>query len=50
MSSMKESLSIFAGDLKNAFKDLFPIIVVVALFQGLIIQAVPENVTSIVIV
>ena len=46
---MKDSLKIFAGDLKNAFKDLFPIIVVVALFQGLIIQALPENVTSIVI-
>jgi len=46
---MKESLNIFAGDLKNAFKDLFPIIIVVALFQGLIIQAVPENVISIVI-
>ena len=46
---MKESIKIFAGDLKNAFKDLFPIIVVVALFQGLIIQAVPDNLTSIVI-
>ncbi|MCF6244951.1 MAG: DUF1538 domain-containing protein [Sulfurovum sp.] len=46
---MNESLKIFAGDLKNAFKDLFPIIVVVALFQGLIIQAVPDNLVSIVI-
>ena len=46
---MKDSLGIFAGDLKNAFKDLFPIIVVVALFQGLIIQAVPANLTSIII-
>ena len=46
---MKESLKIFAGDLKNSFKDLLPIIIVVALFQGLIIQAVPENLTSIVI-
>jgi hypothetical protein len=36
---MKESLQIFAGDLKNSFKDLLPIIIVVALFQGLIIQA-----------
>ncbi len=44
---MKDSLKIFAGDLKNAFKDLFPIIVVVALFQGLIIQSMPENVLSI---
>ena len=46
---MKESLKIFSGDLKNSFKDLLPIIIVVALFQGLIIQAMPENVTSIVI-
>jgi hypothetical protein len=46
---MKESLKIFAGDLKNSFKDLLPIIVVVALFQGLIIQSVPENLSSIVI-
>ena len=46
---MKESLMIFAGDLKNSFKDLLPIIIVVALFQGLIIQAVPANLTSIVI-
>jgi len=46
---IKESLKIFAGDLKNSFKDLLPIIIVVALFQGVIIQAVPENVSSIVI-
>ncbi len=46
---LKESLKIFAGDLKNSFIDLLPIIIVVALFQGLIIQAVPENLTSIVI-
>ncbi len=46
---MNDSIKIFAGDLKNAFKDLFPIIVVVALFQGLIIQAVPDNLLSIVI-
>jgi len=45
---MKDSLKIFAGDLKNSFKDLLPIIIVVALFQGLIIQAVPENIVSIV--
>jgi hypothetical protein len=44
---MKESLKLFGGDLKNAFKDLFPIIVVVILFQGFIIQAVPENLFSI---
>lgn len=46
---MKESLQIFTEDLRNAFKDLFPIIVVVALFQGLIIQAIPHNLISIVI-
>ncbi len=46
---MKDSLKIFAGDLKNSFKDLLPIIIVVALFQGVIIQAIPENVSSIVI-
>ena len=45
---MKDSLKIFGGDLKNSFKDLLPIIIVVALFQGLIIQAVPENLASIV--
>ena len=46
---MKESLKIFAGDLKNSFKDLLPIIIVVALFQGLIISSVPDNLTSIII-
>jgi len=46
---MKESLHIFYGDLKNSFKDLLPIIIVVALFQGVIILTVPDNITSIVI-
>jgi len=46
---MKESIKIFAGDLKNSFKDLLPIIIVVALFQGVIIQALPSNLSSIVI-
>lgn len=46
---MKESLKIFAGDLKNSLKDLLPIIIVVTLFQGLIIQAVPANLSSIAI-
>ncbi|BAF72812.1 DUF1538 domain-containing protein [Sulfurovum sp. NBC37-1] len=46
---MKESLKIFAGDLKNSFMDLLPIIIVVALFQGAIIRAVPDNLLSIVI-
>jgi len=46
---MQESLKIFAGDLKNSFKDLVPIIIVVALFQGVIIRSVPDNLFSIVI-
>ena len=46
---MLTSLQIFASDLKNAFKDLLPIIIVVALFQGAIIQAMPENLSSIII-
>jgi len=46
---IKESAKIFAGDLKNAFKDLLPIIVVVALFQGVVIQAIPTNLSSIII-
>jgi len=46
---IKQSAKIFAGDLKNAFKDLLPIIVVVALFQGAIIQAMPANLSSIII-
>ena len=46
---MKESLKIFSGDLKNSFKDLLPIIIVVALFQGAIIQTIPDNIFSIII-
>jgi hypothetical protein len=46
---MKETLKIFAGDLKSSFKYLLPILIVVGLFQGAIIQAVPENLPSIVI-
>ncbi len=46
---MNESLKIFANDLKNSFKDLVPIILVVAFFQIAIIGAVPENLTSIII-
>jgi hypothetical protein len=46
---MKESIKIFSQDLKNSFKDLLPIIVVVAFFQTFIIQAMPDNLTSIVI-
>ena len=46
---MKESIKIFSKDLKNSFKDLFPIIIVVAFFQTFIIQTMPENLGSIVI-
>ncbi len=46
---IKESLKIFAGDLKHSFRDLVPIVIVVALFQGAIIQTVPENLLSIVV-
>ena len=46
---MKESLKIFSGDLKNSFRDLLPIIIVVALFQGVIIRTVPDNLISIII-
>ncbi len=46
---MKETLKIFLSDLKNSFKDLIPIIVVVAFFQIAIIQKMPENLISIII-
>ena len=45
---MIESLKIFSKDLKNSFKDLFPIIIVVAFFQTFVIQEVPDNLISIV--
>ncbi|MEA2029693.1 MAG: DUF1538 domain-containing protein [Campylobacterota bacterium] len=46
---MKETLKIFYSDLKNSFKDLLPIVVVVAFFQVAIIRAVPEGLSSIII-
>jgi hypothetical protein len=46
---MKESIKIFSQDLRNSFKDLLPIIIVVAFFQIFIIQSMPENLTSIII-
>ena len=45
--NMNESLKIFLSDLKNSFKDLAPIIVVVALFQALVIRSVPHDLFSI---
>ncbi|MBN2824595.1 MAG: DUF1538 domain-containing protein, partial [Campylobacterales bacterium] len=46
---MNNSLKIFYGDLKNSFKDLLPIVVVVAFFQIAIIQSMPNGLTSIII-
>jgi hypothetical protein len=46
---MKESINIFYQDLKNSFKDLLPIIIVVIFFQTFIIQAMPQNLSTIVI-
>ncbi len=40
---------IFLNDLKNSFKDLIPIIAVVAFFQIAIIQKIPDNTFSILI-
>ncbi len=46
---IRESLKVFYQDLRNSFKDLIPIVLVVAFFQIFVVQAVPENLTSIVI-
>jgi hypothetical protein len=43
------SVKIFLNDLKNSFKDLFPIIAVVTFFQAAIVQAMPENLSSIIV-
>ncbi|WP_029520064.1 DUF1538 domain-containing protein [Persephonella sp. IF05-L8] len=42
-------IKIFLGLLKNSIRDLLPIILVIAFFQIVIIQQVPENLFSIVI-
>ncbi len=46
---MRASIKIFLEDLKSSFKDLLPIIIVVAFFQTFIIQAVPENLIGIIV-
>ncbi len=46
---LKASLTIFLSDLKNALKDLVPIILVVTFFQGAIIRTLPDNLFSIII-
>ncbi len=45
---MKNSLAIFYQDLKGSFRDLLPIVLVVAFFQIFIIKAVPNGLVSIV--
>lgn len=44
-----EFIKIFLKDLQNSLKDLIPIVVVVAFFQLIIIQKIPENSFSIII-
>jgi len=44
---MKESLKIFYHDLRSSFKDLLPIIIVVAFFQIAVVGAMPQNLPSI---
>lgn len=44
---LKESLKIFYQDLRNSFKDLVPIILVVAFFQIFVVRAVPPDLPSI---
>ena len=46
---MNQTLAVFLRDLKNSFKDLIPIIAVVAFFQIAIVRTVPENIGSIII-
>jgi hypothetical protein len=46
---MKESLRIFGGDLLSAFRDLLPIVLVVAFFQVVIIRAMPDHLLSILV-
>ena len=42
------SAKIFYSDLKSSFKDLLPIIAVVAFFQAAVVRAMPENLASII--
>ncbi len=42
-------IKIFLDDLKNSFKDLLPIIIVVSIFQAFIISKVPNNLSSIIL-
>jgi len=49
MILLKEIIYIFLNDIKSSFKDLLPIIFVVAFFQIFIIQRFPDDLDSIVI-
>lgn len=40
---------VFVSDLKNSFRDLFPIVLVVGIFQAFFVGKMPENVISIVL-
>lgn len=42
-------IKIFLSDLKNSFKDLFPIVLVVGIFQAFFVGKVPENLSSIIL-
>jgi len=42
-------LKLFAKQLKGSFRDLLPIILVIAFFQTFVLQAVPDNITSLII-
>ena len=46
---MNASLKIFYSDLKNSFRDLLPIVLVVAFFQVAVVRAMPENIVSIIL-
>ena len=45
---LSTSLKVFAGDLKNAFRDLLPIVAVVGFFQVAVVRSVPDHLASIV--
>ena len=49
MQIFRESFKVFYQDLRNSFRDLTPIILVVAFFQIFVVQAIPDNLLSIVI-
>ena len=44
-----DNLLLFFRELKNAFRDLLPIILVIVFFQAVIIQALPGDVTSLIL-